>query len=174
MKTLLIVIILLLLPLLTMWIGRWYEIKKVFWYEIKYYKSTYDMIDKVSGLWYWTWLSTYIINKCKVLEVIDSKYSPIHCISLSVAIWWAESTHSKKSINYNIWWFRNKKFETPYKAYDRFIKSYRKYWYLAKPIDMYGKGWKHRYCTDEHSSGTMGWCPNWLRISNQYFNYLKN
>jgi len=162
----LILIILLLIPISSF--------ASVWHYENEYWKkSTYDLRIKMEQLWYTKSLSTYMINRCKRLEKYNKKIDAGHCVRIASSIWCSESSCSKVKNN-NVFGFRNKSFKSQEESFDRWLKSYEKYWYKATwGQDFYGLWGKYHYCVDEHSSWTIGRCPNWLKTFNKTFNYLR-
>jgi len=130
----------------------------------------------LTDLGYWTWTAKYIIQQCNKIQWVKLKkwtWDSQHCIKLAAAIGCAESSCWKNN-SLNPWWFRNQKFKSQTVAFDRWMKSYKKYWHklTSTPKDFYGKKNKHHYCVDEVSSKTIGWCPNGLKHSTSAWNKL--
>jgi hypothetical protein len=159
---------------------------KTIWYMLLFYiviialfisnVKWYETID-LNNLWYWTWIANYMIQECNKIEwvkLLKGIWDSQHCIRLAVSIGCAESSCWTKAYRNNIWWFRNQKFKSQEIAFDRWIKSYKKYWHktTSTPKDFYWKNNKHRYCVDEYSSNTIGRCPNGLKHSTNARNAL--
>lgn len=118
--------------------------------------GTYKLQDKLINLGYSDDVSKMMINQCK-----EHAKDPRNCVVTAAFIGKAESSSCTKQINNNCWGLRNHKFDTKTQAFQRWLKSYNKYWFRhLKPKDFYGRNSKTAFCVDEHSSRTYGWCPN--------------
>lgn len=143
--------------------------------EIIFTKTTWVLHQKMQDLWYSSWNATIIIKKCKQLEKQNKKYDAKTCVVTASFIWKAESWACNNAFKNNCWGMRNQRYKTIELAFDRWLKSYKKYWYKnLQPKDFYWPNSKTKYCIDEHSSNTVWYCPNGLKWSNLAYNYLKN
>lgn len=113
----------------------------------------------------------YIIDKW-----CSKQKDPTHCMITASYISNAESTMGATSTN--AFWFTDWVYKTHQKAFDRWLKSYKKYWYTAKdPWWFYAKKWeipKTRYCMSEHSSWSKLGCPNGRKNAFIIFNKLNS
>jgi len=97
-------------------------------------------------------LSGYVINKCK-----ETAKNPRRCVNTATFIAVAESAGGRYAKGNNVWGINEGKTYSSHEAnFDRWLKSYNKYWYnQIYPSSYYppkGKVSITRYCTDEHSS----------------------
>ena len=105
-------------------------------------------------------LSGYVINKCK-----ETAQNPRRCVNTATFIAVAESGGGKYAKGNNVWGINEgKTYASPEANFERWLKSYNKYWYnQIYPSSYYppkGKVSITRYCTDEHSSKSKVGCPN--------------
>lgn len=119
-------------------------------------------------------LSEYVINRCK-----DTAENPRRCVVTAAMISKAESQMGQNAYKNNVWGINEwKTYKSVYANFDRWLKSYNKYWYKSPlPSHYYPpKGWESKtmYCTDEHSSNSKKGCPNWLKHATVVYNILNN
>ena len=97
--------------------------EKTFWT-----KNTYYWQYKLVKLGYKKTLANYVINKCKY----NSK-NPEHCIITAGFIGYAESTAGQSAFKNNAWGINEgKAYNSLGENFDRWLKSYTKYWYKTK------------------------------------------
>lgn len=117
-------------------------------------------------------ISIYIINRCK-----KEAQNPRRCIITAAFISKAESGMGQNAVGYNMFWINEgKKYKSLYANFDRWFKSYQKYWYKSDhPSAFYPPRWKvskHNYCASEESSVSKKGCPFWLKNAIIVFNIL--
>lgn len=129
---------------------------------IKYTNASYDYKDLTIK-----WVkkpNEKIFNRLKN-ECVKQKVKNInHCIKTWLSIAYAESSFKD---NHTPFWLKSKD-----KSYKKWVSSYKKYWYTAKDWSRFYWNWKPsptRYCTEEDSSKTVWWCPNWQKNFNKIF-----
>lgn len=136
-------------------------------------KATYEKLDKMQKIGFEKKLATYVINGCK-----RTARDPNKCVVTASMIAKAESNAGQDAYMNNVWGINEgKTYKTKEANFDRWLKSYNKYWYKSPLPEHYyppkGQVSKTRYCTDEHSSKSAIGCPNWLRIATQTFNFFQ-
>ena len=103
------------------------------------------------------WIYSQLKDECYKQEAKDKK----HCIKTGLAIAYAESSWKDTKTPFGL--------QSKDKSYAKWVSSYKKYWHTAKHMSFFygsnGKEGKSHYCLSEDSSGTDGWCPNWLKNS---------
>lgn len=132
---------------------------------------TYKLQAKIMKMWMWKDISAYIINRCKA-----ESQNPRQCVIVASFISKAESNMWKNAHNNNMFGINEwKKYGSLYENFDRWFRSYQKYWYNSPhPKHYYPKVWetsKTCYCTDEKSSNSKKWCPNGRKHS-EYVYYI--
>lgn len=132
-------------------------------------KSTYEIRDKMLKLGFNKKLADYVVNECK-----NTALDPKRCITTATMIAKAESNCGIDAHWHNVWWINEgKKYDSDNKNFDRWLKSYNKFWYkLSKPEHFYPSKWeasKSNYCSSEESTHTKKWCPAGQR--NAYIAY---
>lgn len=126
-------------------------------------------------------LAYYILFLCREFEKESNwKYNKAHCLKLSFWVAKAESTRCQFAAYNNCWWlmprWRLAKYSDKFEAFRDWARRYKKYWYKSTPYDLYWrdwKPWKNRYCTEELSSWTHWWCPNWLKHSLEWWRLIQ-
>lgn len=119
-------------------------------------------------------LSEYVINRCK-----QTAENPRRCVNTAGMIAKSESNMGKDARNNNVWGINEgKRYDSIYANFDRWLKSYNRYWFKSPLPQHYyppvGSFSKTRYCTDEHSSGSKIGCPNGLRHAKYVYNILNS
>lgn len=104
-------------------------------------------------------LSRYVINKCK-----ETAQNPRRCVNTATFIAVAESGGGKYANGNNVWGINEGKiYASPEANFDRWLKSYNKWWYNSPlPEDYYPEKWKvskTNYCASEYSSNSSIGCP---------------
>ena len=110
------------------------------------------------------WASKEFCERLK--KECDKTRNGIKCFWVWMSISYAETTTFKH------FWIRRKD-NTP----EWFAKRWNKYWYKGDGGFFFywdwGKLWPSHYCTDEHSSWSKKWCPNWRKNFNFMYNKYK-
>lgn len=137
-------------------------------------KETYKKLEKMQKIGFDKKLATYVINWCK-----RTARDPNKCVVTASMIAKAESNAGQDAYMNNVWGINEwKTYKSKEANFDRWLKSYNKYWYKSPLPEHYyppkGQVSKTRYCTDEHSSKSAVGCPHWLRIATQTFNFLSD
>lgn len=146
------------------------EQKTIVWTE-----KTVNLQNKMIKLWYSKDLSRRIIDTCK-LKAKD----PRHCVVTASFIGKAESNAWQNAYKNNVFGINIKHitYKTEQDNLEIWMKSYNKKWYTMRhPNKFYSKRWTlpyTHYCTSETSSNSKVWCPRWLEISTQAFNFLSD
>lgn len=136
-------------------------------------KATYKKLEKMQKIGFEKSLATYIINWCK-----RTARDPNKCVTTASFIGKAESNAGRDAYMNNVFGINEgKTYKTKEANFDRWLKSYNKYWYKSPLPEHYyparGQVSKTRYCTDENSSRSAVGCPNGLRIATQTYNFFK-
>lgn len=134
--------------------------------------STYALRDRMKEVGFSSNLATYVIYRCKA-----TAYNPRHCVETATFIAKAESGCGKNAKNNNVWGMRTRSFASKEEAFERWLKSYNRFWHRTEgPVDFYplrGQTSKTYYCTDERSSGSKVGCPNGRRIAEEAYLFIK-
>jgi len=135
-------------------------------------KDTYKLYEKVQKLGMEKNLASYVINSCK-----ETAINPRRCVITACMIAKAESNMWQNASGNNVWGINEwKKYDSVYANFDRWLKSYNKYWYKSPlPSHYYppvGKVSKTNYCTDENSSWSKKGCPFGLKHATYAYNFL--
>lgn len=137
-------------------------------------EGTWKLENKMIEMWMNKNLADYIINSCKV-----TSENPRRCIITACMISKAESNMGKNAYKNNVWGINEwKTYWSVYENFDRWLKSYNKWWFRSPlPIHYYppvGKTSKTMYCTDEQSSGSKKGCPFGLKHATYAYNILNS
>ena len=135
-------------------------------------KQTYALYNQLQEIWMEKNLASYVINRCK-----ETAEKPRRCVITAAMIAKAESQMGKNAYKNNVWGINEgKQYASTYANFDRWIKSYNRYWYKSPlPYHYYparGDVSRTRYCTDEESSWSKKWCPNGLKHATYVYNFL--
>lgn len=106
-------------------------------------------------------------------ECDKTAMNPKHCLKTWLSIAYAESTWGNwQAISYNYFWLTSID-----KSIWSWVMRYNKYWYKSTNWFFFywdwWKLWASHYCTEEHSSWSNLWCPNWRKNFNYIYNKLK-
>lgn len=125
--------------------------------------------NELLSVWMHKELATLVDNGCNKAK------DPTHCKITAASISNAESQMGNASKN--AFWFTDGKYTTHKAAFDRWFRSYKKYWYKAKDPSWFyaerGKIPRTHYCMSEHSSNSKLGCPNGRKNAFAVFNKLK-
>ena len=120
-------------------------------------KITYDWMLQNSNVEPPFKIYSQLKDECYKQEAKDKK----HCIKTGLAIAYAESSWKDTETPFGL--------QSKDKWYAKWVKSYTKFWFKSTHMSFFygsnGKAGKSHYCLSEDSSGTDGWCPNWLKNS---------
>jgi len=112
----------------------------------------------------------------ELATIIDNGCKTDHCKVTASFISWAES--SGWNTSKNAFGFTDGTYVTHKAAFDRWNRSYSKYWYKTKdPSHFYANRGvipKTHYCMSEHSSNSKLGCPNGRKNAFYMFNKLKD
>lgn len=111
----------------------------------------------------------------ELASLIDKGCKTDHCKVTASFISWAESSGGNTSKN--AFGFTDGTYATHKAAFDRWNRSYSKYWYKTKdPSHFYANRGgipRTHYCMSEHSSNSKLGCPNGRKNAFNMFNKLK-
>lgn len=114
-----------------------------------------------------------LVFSCK-----DKALDPRHCVIAWASIVKNESSGGKRCKNNNCFWIGGGKvkYDTVEKWVEDWVARYIKWWHKAQSASFfYPAKWqvsRSKYCTSEYSSDSSVWCPNGLRISQDFWNKL--
>jgi len=131
-------------------------------WAIVWMTSTYELRDKMVKNGMSTEISTQLINECK--KQVWQKQSALKCVYAGFAIAMNETNGCKFAYKFSCFWVQ-KAYNSHKESIKGWVKTYFDHWYKWKD-------WSHfywspkkkaptRYCTEEKSSGSVGWCKNW-------------
>lgn len=135
-------------------------------------KQTHEKQEKLKRLGFSDTLSHYIIKRCK-----QTAKNPSNCVIIAGFIGKNESNAGRNAYNHNVWGINEgKTYKTDEENFDRWMKSYNKWWFSQKfPSHFYserGKLPRTMYCTSEESSNSKVGCPFGLRNAKIAYNLL--
>jgi len=127
--------------------------------------ETAILYNRMQSIWYSKQIAKEIINTC------DKKKD---CIITASFIAFAES-NAGRGERINIFWLKDKQYNTRKEVMNKWIKSYKIFWYTHKqPTDYYQYSWYGitHYCKTDTNRQKSIWCPNGLKNAKYAYNIL--
>lgn len=151
-----------ILDYLFLWVLNLILVSVAFWHHES--KITYEGVINNSDMKPPFTIYSRLKDECYAQEARDKE----HCIRYGLAVAYAESS-----------W---KDYNTPFglqsyeKGYDKWVRSYNKYWYTATDAYFFYWDWgeygRSHYCTSEESSWSAYGCPNGRKNAQRVINSL--